>query len=91
MQLFAQPSFETTLPSHKSQPSPPLPRFLPLPPPLPLPQTVGKCSRGTYKVCLLSPNAERRVEVEAEAELAAAQGGLAVALAVAVAVAVAVE
>lgn len=77
VQLFAQPSFETTLPSHEPEH---LPRSRP-------------CQLATARVArtkfVYSPNAECRLEVEAgteaeaedeaegEAELAAAQGELA--------------
>lgn len=89
MQLFAQPSFETTLPSHE-------PEHLPLSRPCQL--AIARVARTKF---VYSPNAECRLEVEAgteaeaeaedeaedeveaedeaegEAELAAAQGELA--------------
>lgn len=78
-QLFAQPSFETTLPSHE-------PEHLPLSRPCQL--ATARVARTKF---VYSPNAECRLEVEAgteaedeaedgaegEAELAAAQGELA--------------
>lgn len=79
MQLFAQPSFETTLPSHERERE-----HLPLSRPCQL--ATARVARTKF---VYSPNAECRLEVEAgteaedeadaegEAEFAAAQGELA--------------